>query len=125
VVRAAVQSIGTGQREAAAALGLSRTQTMQLVVLPQAIRLMLPTFGNEAVELLKLTAIASLITLQDLSLAAREIAEREGHTALVYALELVIYFLLALPLMRLTKWLETRLAPRDRDRLATVAAGTP
>ncbi len=91
VVRAAVQSIGTGQREAAAALGLSRTQIdAASSSCRRAIRLMLPpTFGNEAVELLKLTAIASLITLQDLSLAAREIAEREGHTALVYALELV------------------------------------
>ncbi|HXP76616.1 MAG TPA: ectoine/hydroxyectoine ABC transporter permease subunit EhuC [Stellaceae bacterium] len=125
VVRAAVQSIGCGQSEAAASLGLSRVQAMRLVILPQAIRLMLPTFGNEAVELLKLTAIASLITLQDLSLAAREIAEREGHAALVYALELAIYFVLGLPLMRLTNRLEARLAPRDRDRAAGTVAGTP
>jgi polar amino acid transport system permease protein len=125
VVRAAVQSIGCGQSEAAASLGLSRVQAMRLIILPQAIRLMLPTFGNEAVELLKLTAIASLITLQDLSLAAREIAQREGHTTLVYALELAIYFVLALPLMRLTNWFEVRLTPRDRDRAAGVVAGTP
>ena len=108
IVRGAVQAIDQGQHEAAAALGLRPWQTGRLVIIPQALPAMLPAFGNEAVELLKLTAIVSLITLQDLSFVARMVVQRDGHTTLVYALELGFYFLLASPLLWLVRRAERR-----------------
>jgi len=114
IVRAAVQSVAPGQREASLALGLTRAQTLRLVVAPQALPAMLAPFANEAVELLKLTAATSLITLRDLSLAARMLVQRDGHTTLVYAVELGLYFLAALPLLLLTRTAERRLRSRGR-----------
>ena len=108
VVRAAIQNVPTGQSDASMALGLSRWRRMRLVILPQAIPNMLPTFGNESVELLKMTAATSLITLHDLAFVSRDIVQRDGQATLIYSLQLGIYFLMALPLLTLTGWLERR-----------------
>ncbi len=112
VVRAAIQGVDPRQREAARSLGLSPAQTMRLIVLPQALPVMLPPFGNEAVELLKLTAATSLITLQDLSLSTRMLVQRDGHATLAYGVELLIYFLLALPLILLVERAERPIRAR-------------
>jgi His/Glu/Gln/Arg/opine family amino acid ABC transporter permease subunit len=71
IVRGAIQSVDRGQIEAALALGLSRTQALRLVVLPQALLRMLPPLGNEFVALTKNSALVSLVTVRELFLSAQ------------------------------------------------------
>ena len=76
VVRGAILSIPREQHEAGVALNFTRWQQMRHVILPQAIVLMLPTFGNNAIELLKGTAIVSLISLSDMTFQAQVVRAR-------------------------------------------------
>ncbi len=95
VVRAAIGAIGQGQFDAAAALGLSPLKRMTLVILPQALRMILPQFGNLAIELMKGTALVSLITLHDLTFEAQMVNVTTLRTAEIFAAILVIYYILA------------------------------
>ncbi|PZO81993.1 MAG: ectoine/hydroxyectoine ABC transporter permease subunit EhuC [Mesorhizobium amorphae] len=110
VVRGAVQSIGREQREACVALNLSRFQAMRHVILPQAFLLMLPTFGNNAIELLKATAVVSLISLSDLTFQAQVVRAQTGNTLVPFTTILLIYFALALLISGGVRLLERRLA---------------
>ena len=92
VVRSAVQAVDEGQKEAAVAVNLTRYQTMRHVILPQAIVIMLPTFGNNAIELLKGTAIVSLISLSDMTFQAQVVRAQTGNTAIPFLTILVLYF---------------------------------
>ena len=107
VVRGSILSIAKGQTEAAIALNMSSFQRMRLVILPQAVRMMLPEFGNYLIQMLKATSLVSLIGLTDI-LYHGDIF-RSTNLALaptVYLLILVFYFILALPLIGLTRWAE-------------------
>lgn len=110
VVRGAIQAVPRGQREAAAALGFSPRQTMRRVVLPQALLAMLPPAGNILVELLKNTALASLITLHELTFKAQLLRGANLRTAEIFGLVLLIYFLVAQALLLGVRRLERRLA---------------
>ncbi|RWM74339.1 ABC transporter permease subunit, partial [Mesorhizobium sp.] len=79
VVRGAIQSIGREQYEACIAVNLGRWQSMRHVILPQALLVMLPTFGNNAIELLKATAVVSLISLTDLTFQAQVVRSQTGN----------------------------------------------
>ncbi len=74
VIRAALDAVPTGEREAAASLGLTRMQAFRLVVLPRALRLGLPALANEVVVQLKATSLASTVTIVDLTGAARRLS---------------------------------------------------
>ncbi|SDM50781.1 polar amino acid transport system permease protein [Sediminibacillus halophilus] len=107
IVRGSILSVAKGQREAATALNMSRFQRMRLVILPQAVRMMLPEFGNYLIQMLKATSLVSLVGLTDI-LYHGDIF-RSTHLSLaptVYILILVFYFILALPLIWLTRWAE-------------------
>ncbi|WP_176222299.1 amino acid ABC transporter permease [Tuberibacillus sp. Marseille-P3662] len=107
VVRGSILSVSKGQTEAATALNMSRFQRMRLVIFPQAVRMMLPEFGNYLVQMLKATSLVSLIGLSDI-LYHGDIF-RSTHISLaptVFGLILIFYFIMALPLIGLTKWLE-------------------
>jgi polar amino acid transport system permease protein len=95
VVRGAVQSVARGQREASIALNLTRWQSMRHVILPQALVVMLPTFGNNAIELLKATAIVSLISLSDMTFQAQVVRSQTGNTLMPFLTILVLYFAMA------------------------------
>jgi polar amino acid transport system permease protein len=95
VVRGAVVSIGQEQRSACIALNLSRYQRMRHVILPQALPLMLPTFGNNAIELLKGTAVVSLISLGDMTFQAQVVRSQTGNTLIPFATILALYFAMA------------------------------
>lgn len=110
VVRGAIQSIGREQYEACIALNFNRWQTMRHVILPQAFLVMLPTFGNNAIELLKATAVVSLISLTDLTFQAQLVRAQTGNTAVPFLTILVIYFLLAVIISQGMRLLERRLA---------------
>ncbi len=110
VVRGAVQSIGREQFEACVALNLSRYQTLRHVILPQALILMLPTFCNNAIELLKATAIVSLISLSDMTFQAQVVRAQTGNTLIPFATILVLYFAMAMVISTAMRGLERRLS---------------
>ena len=110
VVRGAVRSIGKEQYEACVALNLGRWQSLRYVILPQALLLMLPTFGNNAIELLKATSIVSLISLSDLTFQAQVVRSQTGNTLVPFTTILIIYFALALIISWGVRSLERRMA---------------
>lgn len=110
VVRGAVKAIGREQREACIALNLTRRQAMRHVILPQALPLMLPTFGNNAIELLKGTAVVSLISLTDMTFQAQVVRAQTGSTLIPFATILVLYFIMASVISFGMRWLERRAA---------------
>jgi polar amino acid transport system permease protein len=95
VVRGSVLAIGAEQTEACVALNLTRYQRLRHVIIPQALPLMLPPFGNLAITMLKMTAIASLISLPDLTYQAQLVRNQTGQTFLPFAIVLAIYFALS------------------------------
>ncbi|QHS24547.1 ectoine/hydroxyectoine ABC transporter permease subunit EhuC [Virgibacillus sp. MSP4-1] len=107
VVRGSILSVSDGQKEAATALNMSRFQRMRLVILPQAVRMMLPEFGNYLIQMLKATSLVSLIGLTDILYHGDIFRSTNLSLApTVYLLILVFYFILALPLIWLTRWAE-------------------
>jgi polar amino acid transport system permease protein len=118
VVRGAVQSIGREQREACTALNLTRWQGLRHVILPQAFLIMLPTFGNNVIELLKGTAVVSLISLADLTFQAQVVRAQTGSTVMPFMTILIIYFAIASVISFGMRGLERRLA-RGLDGVRT------
>ena len=114
IVRSAIRAVPPGQREAAIALNLSPARTLRAIILPQALSRMLPPFGNQLVELLKVTSLVSLITVADLSFQAQSFVQGSGHTTLIYSLTLVLYFVACYPLSRLSRSLELSLQRKGR-----------
>lgn len=93
IIRAAIQSIAKGQLEAAKALGMSYSQTMRLIVIPQAYRRMIPPICNEFVMVLKDTSLVSIIALTDLTYQTKMIASNKA-SALVYIPAMLIYLVI-------------------------------
>jgi len=111
VVRGAIIAIPKGQTEASIALNMTSWQRMRLVILPQALRIMLPGFGNISIELLKGTSLVSLITLTDLTYKGLILQNANiSYTMPVFVILLIAYFLVALPLIIAAKKLEKRAA---------------
>lgn len=107
IVRGSILAVDKGQTEAATALNMSRWQRMRLVIFPQALRMMLPEFGNYLIQMLKATSLVSLVSLADITYNGTVYQGVEWTLALpVYSMMLVMYFLIALPLIGLTRWLE-------------------
>ena len=113
IVRGAVQSVPKGQWEAAYALSMSPAKRMRRIILPQALVLMLPPWGNLLIELLKGTALVALISVPDLMFEAKQINASTFLSAQAFGSALIIYYILArfiiTPLMR---WLERSMARR-------------
>jgi polar amino acid transport system permease protein len=108
VVRGAIQAVPRAQREAAAALNLSRAQTLRRVVLPQAFPAMLPPAGNLAIELLKNTALVSLITISELTFSAQLLRAETLRSGEIFSVVLALYFAAALAITALVRLLERR-----------------
>lgn len=109
IFRAGIESIDKGQTEAARALGLSFTQTMFSVILPQAIQVVLPPATSNALELIKTTVLASVIALPELMKQAQQAhGSLANPTPLIMAA--LIFLVLLWPLVRLTGYLERRFA---------------
>ena len=110
VFRAGIQSVPKGQIEAAKSLGLSWAQQMRLVVLPQAIKVILPALGNQFVYVLKMSSLVSVIGLQELTRRANELNVSEYRPLEIYTLLVVEYLLLILVVSYLVRRLERRLS---------------
>jgi polar amino acid transport system permease protein len=98
IYRAGIQSIHKGQWEAGKALGMTYTQQLKRVVLPQAIRRMIPAFMNRAVELLKMTSLASVIAYGELMYKAKQISTIEFNPIEMYTSVALIFFVVIFPL---------------------------
>ena len=106
IVRGAVLSVSKGQYEAATALNMSRFKMMTRVILPQAVVSMLPPWGNLLIELLKSTALVSLITLSDLAFRAYQLNQATFKTVEIFTLVLFLYFTISLAITALIRILE-------------------
>ena len=108
VYRAGLESVGRGQREAARSTGLSYMQTMLFVVLPQAIRNVLPDLVSNTVEVVKLTSLASVVALPELLYSA-DMARAATLNSSPLVLAAAIYLAILWPIIRLASRLEHRL----------------
>lgn len=130
IVRGSIQAIPKGQTEATIALNLSPTQRLRHVVLPQAMRLILPPMGNLTIEILKGTALVSLIGVTDIMQATRLINQQRLFTqsaadlTVLYVNVLVIYFLMSQVIALLFRLAERRVERRYRGGEAEVEAPT-
>ena len=109
VVRGAILAVPRDQLEASVALNFTRFQRMWYVILPQAVPLMLPTFGNNAIELLKATAVVSLISLTDMTFQAQVVRSQTGSTLFPFITILFLYFIMALAISASVRGLERRM----------------
>jgi len=114
IVRAGILAVDKGQTEAGRSLGLSAWTTMESIVLPQAIKNILPALGNEFITLLKETSIVGYVAIVDLTMAATRVQTRTYDAMFPLISIAVIYLVLVMGLTALQKKLERRLASSDR-----------
>ena len=114
IFRSGIMSIPTGQMEAARSLGLNYTQATWKVILPQAVKNVLPALGNELIVLLKETSISGYIALQDLTKAGDIVRSRTYSPFFPYISVALIYLVIVLILEKLLNKMEARLAQSDR-----------
>lgn len=108
-VRAAIKGVDRGQYEASVALNFSRFEMMRRIILPQAIRTMLPVWGNVLIELLKGSSLVFFITITDFTSALKQAADATGNYLLFFAFGLFGYYLIARALITpFVRWLERR-----------------
>ena len=110
IFRGGIASIERGQWDAARALGLRRWHVMRLVILPQAVRRMVPPFLNQSIIQLKNTSLVSTIAVPDLLYQGTLITGDTFRPLEVYTAVAVIYFVLLFPMTRLVEWYEKQLA---------------
>jgi polar amino acid transport system permease protein len=114
VVRAGIQAIPKGQWEAAWSLGLSPADVMRFIILPQALRIVVPPLVNNVVALLKDSSLASVITLTELALSGQRIISATFRPVEVYLAVAAIYLLLTTVLTQFTNRLEEKLKVAGR-----------
>lgn len=114
IYRAGIQSIAKGQREAAQTIGLTYAQAMRYVILPQAIRRILPPLANQFIYIVKMSAFASVIGMQELTRRANELVVTEYRPLEIYSLLIVEYLVLVLIISAGVRWLERRMGADER-----------
>ena len=107
-VRAGIEALPAGQRAASQALGMTELQTYRLTLLPQALRIIMPTLTSEVMGIFKNTSVALTIGLLELTAQARQISEYTFQTFQAFGAATVLYLLLALLVYALMHWLEAR-----------------
>lgn len=112
LVRSSLLAVDPGQREAAIALNMTRRKMIWRIIVPQAIPMMLPPFGNLTIEYLKGTSLLSLITITELAFAGRQVVGSTGELTETYVLVLLIYFAMAYPMILGVRYLERRVGRR-------------
>ena len=115
IFRAGIQSIDKGQYEAAHSISLNYPDTMRFVILPQAIRRILPALGNQLVYMLKMSSLVSIIGLQELTRRANELVVTEYRPLEIYTILVLEYLFLILIVSAGVRWLERRMQTDVRD----------
>ena len=114
IFRAGIQSIGRGQYEAAHSISLGYVDTMRFVILPQAIRRILPALGNQFVYMLKMSSLVSVIGMQELTRKANELVVTEYRPLEIYTILVLEYLVLILIVSAGVRWLERRMRTDER-----------
>ena len=115
IFRAGIQSIARGQYEAAYSVSLGYRDTMRYVILPQAIRRILPALGNQLVYMLKMSSLVSVIGMQELTRKANELVVSEYRPLEIYTILVLEYLVLILIVSAGVRWLERRLRVDERS----------
>ena len=114
IIRAGIESIPKGQMEAGRSLGLNYVQTKRVIILPQAVKNILPALGNELIVMVKETSVISVIAVNDLMKMAQYIGSRTWDTITPLVIAGIIYLLITILLTKLQGMLERRLSQGDR-----------
>lgn len=114
IIRSGIQSVDLGQTEAARSLGMNRFQTMQYIVLPQAIKNILPAIANEFVTIIKESSICFTIGVQDLMAAVKTAQTAAFAIAEPLILAAAIYFCLTFPTSKIIAYFERRMSRGDK-----------
>jgi polar amino acid transport system permease protein len=109
IYRSGIQSVSKGQTEAAQTVGLNYVQTMRYVILPQAIRRILPPLANQFIYIVKMSAFASVIGMQELTRRANELVVTEYRPLEIYSLLILEYLVLVLIISFAVRWLERKM----------------
>ncbi|PUB15664.1 amino acid ABC transporter permease [Yoonia sediminilitoris] len=109
IYRSGIQSINKGQTEAAKTVGLNYSQTMRYVILPQAIKRILPPLANQFIYIVKMSAFASVIGMQELTRRANELVVTEYRPLEIYSLLILEYLVLVLIISFFVRWLERKM----------------
>jgi glutamine transport system permease protein len=115
IFRAGIQSISKGQYEAAHSVSLNYRDTMRFVILPQAVRRILPALGNQLVYMLKMSSLVSVIGMQELTRKANELVVTEYRPLEIYTFLVLEYLVLILIVSAGVRWVERRLKADERD----------
>ena len=108
VYRAGIQSISKGQMEAARSLGMNYFQSMRFIILPQAIRVILPPVGNEFITLLKDSSLVSVVAVADITRRGREFMAANFIPIQTWVMVALLYLVLTLFSARIVTWIERR-----------------
>jgi polar amino acid transport system permease protein/polar amino acid transport system substrate-binding protein len=109
LIRGGIHSIDSGQSEASLSLGLSESQTMRHVIMPQAFKVMIPSLGNEFVTIIKETSIFMYLGISELMYSAMMIKVQSYRIKEVYLVVAILYFVLTYPTSKLMLYIESRL----------------
>jgi glutamine transport system permease protein len=115
IFRAGIQSIDKGQYEAAHSISLSYADTMRFVILPQAIKRILPALGNQLIYMLKMSSLVSVIGMQELTRKANELVVTEYRPLEIYTILVLEYLVLILLVSAAVRWLERRMNSKGID----------
>lgn len=115
IFRAGIQSIEKGQYEAASALGMSYLQTMRFIVLPQALRRVLPALGNDFISMIKDSALVSVLGVRDLTQLSKLYSSSTFIYFQTWSMTAFIYLSITVVLTRLVRYMETRLQRAYRN----------
>jgi His/Glu/Gln/Arg/opine family amino acid ABC transporter permease subunit len=114
IFRSGIESLHKGQMEAALTLGMTPIKAMMYIVLPQAIRVVLPPMANYTVGLLKETALCSIIAAPELMLRAKDLASSSFLPMQAFVMAAVFYYIMSFPLMRAVEYLEVKMGAGQR-----------
>jgi polar amino acid transport system permease protein len=127
MIRAGIQAVSQGQTEACATLGMTRWQALRRIVLPQALRIIIPPIGNDTISMLKFTSLVSVLALPDLLFSAQMIYARTYQTIPLLVVATIWYLVLTTVLTLLEHAIERRLEDKQsvswRDLLARLLPG--
>ncbi len=114
IVRAAIQAVPAGQSEAARSVGMTAMECMWYVVVPQAVKLMIPPMGGVYVIIIKGTSIVSVVGISELVRAGEHAAQRHPSQLLaIYGVVAFMYFVYCYPVLRIARWAESRFCRMD------------
>ena len=114
IFRAGIQSIDRGQHEAAHSISLSYVDKMRYVILPQAIKRILPALGNQLVYMLKMSSLVSVIGMEELTRRANELVVTEYRPLEIYTVLVLEYLVLILVVSAAVRWFEMRMGAADK-----------